>query len=52
MYMAYKTQPTMIQNERTGEWKFIRWEQLGLVTDMAEAKRTYGGSPVLEWVKQ
>jgi len=52
MYMAYKTQPTMIQNEKTGEWRFVRWEKLGLVVDQAEAKKLYGGSPVLEAVKQ
>lgn len=52
MYIAYKTQPTMIQNEKTWEWRFIRWEKLGIVKDMAEAKKLYGGSPVLEEVKK
>lgn len=52
MYIAYRTQPTMTQNERTGEWRFIRWEQLGIVDSMEEAKRKFGGSPVLEEVKK
>jgi hypothetical protein len=51
MFMAYKTQPTLVQDERTGEWKFVRWEKQGLVTDMEDAKRKFGGSPVLEKVR-
>ena len=50
-YIAYKTQPTMIQNERTGEWRFVRWEKQGIVESMEEAKRRFGGSPVLEKVR-
>ena len=48
MFTAYRTQPTMVQNEKTGDWRFIRWEKLGPARDMAEAKKLYGGSPVLE----
>lgn len=51
-YTAYRTQPTMSQNEKTGEWRFIRWEPLGIVESLEEAKKRYGGSPVLEKVKQ
>lgn len=52
MYIAYKTQPIMTQDERTWEWRFVRWVKLGIVKDMEEAKRLFGGSPVLEEVKQ
>lgn len=52
MYTAYRTQPLMSQNERTGEWRFIRWVQLGVVDSMEEAKQRFGGSPVLEEVKK
>lgn len=48
MYTAYRTQPILIQNERTGEWHFVRWVKLGIVKDMADAKAQFGGSPVLE----
>jgi hypothetical protein len=51
MYTAYRTQPTMIQNEKTGEWRFVRWEKLGEVESMEEAKKRFGGSPVLEAVR-
>lgn len=30
------------------EWFSISWKPLGPAKDMAEAKRLYGGSPVLE----
>lgn len=30
----------------------VTWRELGTVESMEEAKRIYGGSPVLEWVKQ
>jgi len=29
------------------EWYAISWRELGPAKDMAEAKRVYGGSPVL-----
>jgi hypothetical protein len=29
----------------------VEWETLGLAADMPEAKKLYGGSPVLEKVK-
>ena len=35
-----------------GDWVAVRWQILGQASSMEEAKRTYGGSPVLEWVKQ
>lgn len=30
------------------EWFRIEWRSLGPAADMADAKRRYGGSPVLE----
>jgi hypothetical protein len=51
MYTAYRTQPIMTQNEKTGEWRFVRWVKLGIVKDMEEAKRLFGGSPVLEAIR-
>lgn len=40
-------------DRRTGraarfEWFAISWRELGPAKDIAEAKRLYGGSPVLE----
>jgi len=35
-----------------GDFFVVRWDILGLAADMAEAKKLYGGSPVLEWVKK
>jgi hypothetical protein len=29
------------------EYFYVSWQRLGTVKDMAEAKRVYGGSPVL-----
>jgi len=52
MFIAYKTQPIMTQDEKTGEWRFVRWEKLGTVESMEEAKRLFGGSPVLEEVRK
>jgi hypothetical protein len=51
-YMAYATRPTMVSIPGTDWWKVTGWTQLGLVADMADAKRRFGGSPVLEAVKQ
>lgn len=34
------------------EWYRVDWEPLGPCKDMAEAKRLYSGSPVLEEVTQ
>lgn len=58
MYTALKilripTGQTFAEYDRSGqlvrkEWFRVDWEPLGLVKDMAEAKRVYGGSPVLE----
>lgn len=33
------------------EWFRVEWKPLGPARDMAEAKRIYGGSPVLEVVR-
>ena len=35
-----------------GDWYVVKWIVLGVVADMAEAKKLYGGSPVLEEVKK
>ena len=58
MYTALKiiripTGQTFSEYDRSGqlvrkEWFRVDWVPLGLVKDMAEAKRVYGGSPVLE----
>lgn len=49
MFMALRP----FYNRRpSGDDYYVTWIPLGLVKDMEEAKRTYGGSPVLEWVKQ
>lgn len=48
MFMAYSTRPTVVEIGTTGWWKVIDWKQLGVVADMEEAKRRFGGSPVLE----
>jgi len=34
-----------------GDWVAVRWQILGRASSMEEAKRTYGGYPVLERVK-
>jgi hypothetical protein len=34
-----------------GDWFAVKWQVIGLAADMAEAKKLYGGSPVLEEVK-
>lgn len=52
MFMAYATRPNIAQIPRSDFWVVIGWEQLGLVADMAEAKKRFGGSPVLQAVKQ
>lgn len=36
----------------SGDDYYVTWFPLGLVKDMAEAKKLYGGSPVLEEVKK
>lgn len=48
MYRALKP----IYTPLFGEWFSVRWDVLGLAKDMAEAKRLYGGSPVLEEVRK
>ena len=42
-------------DRRTGlavrrEWFRIEWRELGAVSDLVEAKKRYGGSPVLEHI--
>ena len=34
------------------EWFRVEWEPLGIVASLEEAKRKFGGSPVLEEVKK
>jgi hypothetical protein len=46
------TGQTFTEYDRSGqlvrkEWYAISWRELGPAKDMAEAKRVYGGSPVL-----
>ena len=50
MYMAYATRPTIVQISADW-WRVIGWEKLGIVDSLEEAKKRYGGSPVLEAVK-
>jgi len=38
--------------KRNNDGDFMCWICMGLVKDMAEAKRIYGGAPILEAVKQ
>jgi hypothetical protein len=52
MYMAYTTRPTLRQIPLTDWWKVVGWEMLGIVESMEDAKKRFGGSPVLEEVKQ
>ena len=47
MFMALRP----IYGRRTNDDYYVTWFQLGIVKDMAEAKKLYGGSPVLEEVK-
>lgn len=47
MYEALKPIYTPI-----GDWFAVRWQVLGLVKDIADAKRQFGGSPVLEAVRK
>lgn len=49
-YMAYTTRPTIVEIGTTGWWRVVCWEQLGLVADMEDARKRFGGSPVLERV--
>jgi len=35
----------------TSEQFYVEWKELGPASDMADAKRLYGGYPVLEWRK-
>jgi len=47
------TKQTFTEYDRSGqivrkEWYAISWVELGPAKDMAEAKRLFGGSPVLE----
>jgi len=35
-----------------GDWFAVRWQILGQASSMEEAKRLFGGAPVLEEVKQ
>lgn len=30
---------------------YIEWQQIGIAVDMADAKRRYGGAPVLELMR-
>lgn len=34
--------------EKQGEWFRVTWIVLGMADDMADARRKYGGRPVLE----
>lgn len=34
-----------------GEWFRVEWQTLGIVDSMEEAKRKFGGSPVLEAIR-
>lgn len=43
MYTALKPQYIAI-----GDFYAVRWTVLGVAFDMADAKKRYGGSPVLE----
>jgi len=35
-----------------GDWFAVRWQILGQASSMEEAKRLYGGAPVLEEVRK
>jgi hypothetical protein len=35
-----------------GDWFAVKWQVIGQASSMEEAKSLYGGSPVLEWVKE
>lgn len=50
MYMALATRPLVAPIPNSDFWKVTGWTQLGLVKDLAEAKKRFGGSPVLERV--
>lgn len=47
MYRALKP----IYTPLFGEWFRVEWVSLGLAKDMAEAKKLYGGIPVLEAIR-
>lgn len=61
MFKAYKTAPKL---EKTGEttigsdgelirwWRVVGWIEQGVVRDMAEARKRFGGSPVLERIPE
>jgi hypothetical protein len=34
-----------------GDWVAVRWQILGQASSMEEAKRKFGGSPVLEAIR-
>lgn len=52
MYLALSTRPTVAPIPGTDFYRITGWTELGLVADMAEAKARFGGSPVLQRVKQ
>jgi hypothetical protein len=51
-YMALATRPVVVPIPGTEAWRVSEWKELGLVADMEEAKKRFGGSPVLVRVKQ
>lgn len=35
-----------------GEWFYVRWEVIGQATSMEDARKKFGGRPVLEAIKK
>ena len=34
------------------QWERVTWIERGLAADMEDAKAKFGGSPVLDWIRQ
>lgn len=49
MYIALK--PIIVPIPGTDFWRVSGWAKLGPATGMEDAKKRYGGSPVLEAVR-